>query len=265
MAERILIQDTVSNVSSSDRFKYGYLTLTCVDYRSALESYLSDISQITVKIGALEKQLNSADGDSITIDYEPDPYSNIYIMFHIDGNNYEITSQQSSTDISVGVSSGTPMLEDGWALSFLVEAPEEESFLDKIGFTRVWNNIKSYIDNREPAIEVQGDWHYRIYNDNSFEAWYGASGVTFVINSQSGNLYKSDLQTLTLPTNLTNQGATEIISFDVGVGHNNYPVFSTIANMSNTEIKYYVMSGSTRNSSPNYKVSAYVYGLITRN
>lgn len=259
MAERILIEDVIGNVRYDEGY-YGTLQKTFQEYADALSDYASDYSEVKVQLVGLDYY--TTDGiNNLDI---TDNYVSFRFTFYDEGvgmGDYQVSISSSSGTIYINDGN----LETGWTLKLYVEEPEEESFLDKIGFTRVWNNIKSYIDNREPAIEVQGNWHYRIYNDNSFEAWYGASGVTFVINSQSGNLYRSDLQTLTLPTNLTNQGSTEIISFDVGVGHNNYPVFSTIANMSNTEIKYYVMSGSTRNSSPNYKVSAYVYGLITRN
>lgn len=123
--------------------------------------------------------------------------------------------------------------------------------------------IKLYIDEREPSIEVQGDWHYRIYNDGSFEAWYGKDKVSITINNASGTLYRSNLMNLVLPTNLTNQGTTEIVSYSIGAGHNNYPVWASVASKTATQINYYVLSGGSRNTSPNYMLNAYVYGLIT--
>lgn len=124
--------------------------------------------------------------------------------------------------------------------------------------------IKLYIDEREPSIEVQGDWHYRIYNDGSFEAWYGKDKVSITVTNSSGSLYRSNLMNLVLPTNLTNQGTTEIVSYSIGAGHNNYPVWATVASKTATQINYYVLSGGSRNTSPNYMLNAYVYGLISR-
>lgn len=138
-----------------------------------------------------------------------------------------------------------------------------DNFLNKNGLAYFWNKIKSYVDSREPSIQTQGNWYYRIYNDGSFEAWYGATGQSYTITSQSGTTYRSELQAFTLPTNLTNQGTTSIISFNVGVGHNSFPVWTTVANKSDTQIKYYVLSGANRGTNANYMSSVYVFGTIS--
>lgn len=113
-----------------------------------------------------------------------------------------------------------------------------------------------------PEIENQGNWKYRIFDDNTFEAWYGATSQTYSIASQSGNTYRSELLTLALPTNLTNQGSTSIVSFNVGVGHSGFPVWTTVASKDTTAVKYYVLSGANRGTNSNYTVSAYVFGTI---
>lgn len=139
------------------------------------------------------------------------------------------------------------------------------NFLDINGLTHFWSAIKDYVNQREPAIQTQGDWHYRIYNDGSFEAWYGKTGVSFGVTNASGSLYRSDLLTLTLPTDLTDQGTTEIINYSVNAGHNNYPIWASIASKTDVSVNYYVMSGGSRSATPNNMVCAYIYGLITLN
>lgn len=138
-----------------------------------------------------------------------------------------------------------------------------DNFLNKSGLSYFWQKVKSYIDNREPFIEIQGNWRYRVYNDGSFEAWYGATGQTYTITSQSGNTYRSEIQTFTLPTNLTNQGSMTIVSFNVAVGHNSFPVWTTVASKTDTQIKYYVLSGANRGTNANYTNSVYVFGTIS--
>lgn len=135
-------------------------------------------------------------------------------------------------------------------------------FLDDTGLARFWQKVKAYIDNREPAIEVQGNWHFRVYNDGSFEAWYGATGQTVAITAASGSVYRSDRMTLTLPSNLTSKGTTEIVAFNLGCGHNNYPTWTAVASKTATQINYYVLSGGSRAENRNYTMAAYVYGLL---
>lgn len=146
----------------------------------------------------------------------------------------------------------------------LVHINQATKFIEESGLARAWQNIKNYIDQKEPAIEVEGNWNYRIYNDGSYEAWYGGTGETVEITAQSGSVYRSDRMTLTLPSKLTAQGTTEIISFNLGVGHNNYPTWTAVASKTNTQINYYVLSGSSRAQNKNYTVSAYVYGSIQK-
>lgn len=143
------------------------------------------------------------------------------------------------------------------------EVMSTTKFLDKTGLARAWQNIKNYIDNREPAIETEGNWHYRVYNDGSYEAWYGKTGETITITTGSGNVYRSDRMTLTLPTGLTAKGTTDILNFNLACGHNNYPTWTAVASKTNTQINYYVLSGGSRAENRNYTLCAYVYGTIS--
>ena len=374
MAERVLIQDTVSGVTISGNIGNGNLSKTNIDYRAVLEPYVDDYSDLKVSLGPLDNLTIT----TINIDYPPDPDSAVLIDINDGSNHYEIGLYSGYSEIGVANPTGTPLLENGWELKFYVEESEEEKFLDKMGLTHAWNKLKTYfqdklvsgtniktINNESllgsgditiqsggssvfiatygtttyqevvdainaskaifimidvngqqtlvqatsysvfsncvqfgmysvngewgviciysdntwdydwqftslatvdqlPTIEVQGDWHYRIYNDGSFEAWYGKDKVSITVTNSSGSLYRSNLLNLVLPTNLTNQGTTEIVAYTIGAGHNNYPVWATVASKTATQINYYVLSGGSRNASPNYIVNAYVYGFLTQ-
>ena len=114
-----------------------------------------------------------------------------------------------------------------------------------------------------PQMQTQGNWQYKVWNDGTFEAWYSAKGQSLTITAQSGNLYRSELQTLTLPTNLTSGKTVAIKHAQPNVAHNNYPVFGMLASLQTNTFKYYAMSGGSRSNSPNHIVTAYVQGTIS--
>lgn len=124
---------------------------------------------------------------------------------------------------------------------------------------------KAYVDARTPDVQTQGNWRYKVYADGTFEAWYKATGQSLVITSQSGNLFRSDLQTITVPTNMTSGKTCNILHVSVNAAHNNYPTWGMLASIqtptANT-FKYYAMSGGSRSASPNYTVTAYVFGTL---
>lgn len=121
--------------------------------------------------------------------------------------------------------------------------------------------VKAYIDDKGKTV-TQGNWRYRINSDGTFEAWFGATKQTVTITDTSGNVYRSERMTLTLPTGLTSQGATSILSFNVGAGHNNYPTWTAVASKTETQLNYYVLSGGSRSQNSNYTIAAYVFGTI---
>ena len=112
-------------------------------------------------------------------------------------------------------------------------------------------------------LKTQGNWQYIVHPTGYFEAWYSATGQSLTITAQSGNLYRSELQTLTLPTNLTSGKTVAIKHAQPNVAHNNYPVFGMLASIQTNAFKYYAMSGGSRSQSPNYIVTAYVYGIVS--
>ena len=132
-----------------------------------------------------------------------------------------------------------------------------DQLLDIAGLQR----FKAKLD-EQAAVRTSGDWLYRINPDGTFEAWYFKEKVSLTINNASGNLYRSNLVTLTLPAALTGAGATAIKHASVNAAHNNYPCWGMLASLTATGINYYAMSGGSRSTSPNYLVTAHVFGTI---
>lgn len=112
------------------------------------------------------------------------------------------------------------------------------------------------------AFTTQGDWRYKINPDNTFEAYYSKSGVSLTIQDTSGNFYRSAAQTLTLPTGITDSYDATPLHASVNTSHNNYPCFGTLASVATNQIKYYALSGGSRGASPNYIVTAHVFGTL---
>ena len=124
--------------------------------------------------------------------------------------------------------------------------------------------IKAYVDQHEPEIQQQGNWYYREYPNGTFEAWMKIDGFTIAINNQSGNLYRSALQTTALPTNLTQGRTANIIDANVQCGHDNYPAFTCLGRtITNNSINWYALSGGNRSSSPNYLLMISVFGKFS--
>lgn len=123
-------------------------------------------------------------------------------------------------------------------------------------------NLQTQIDALEAPVQTQGNWMYKVYSDGTFDAWYKATGQSLTITATSGNLYRSELQTLILPTDLTDGKTVTIQTATPGVSHNNYPVWGILASIQGTEVRYYALSGGSRTASPNYIVTAHVFGTI---
>ena len=134
-------------------------------------------------------------------------------------------------------------------------------YLDKVGVAALWAAIKSKIA-ASAKIQTSGDWRYRV-NGDGFEAWYSKEKVNLTINTASGNLYRSNLLTLTLPDEITGAGTVKILHASVNAAHNNYPSWGMLASLSATGVNYYAMSGGTRSASPNYVVTAHIFGTVT--
>lgn len=115
-------------------------------------------------------------------------------------------------------------------------------------------------------IQMQDGWLYKVYADGTFEAWYKATGQSITITALSGSLYRSELQTLRLPSGMTVGKTCDIRHVSVNVAHNNYPAWGILASIQTPEentFKYYAASGGSRTVSLNYTVTAYVFGTLS--
>lgn len=96
-----------------------------------------------------------------------------------------------------------------------------------------------------PFSEVQseGYWKYRIYEDDTFEAWYLRASFTFNISYASGNFYRSDPYTFVLPTAVSSGNVENV---QAQVFHANFPVFGAVSALN--PIKVQALSGANRGS-----------------
>lgn len=106
-------------------------------------------------------------------------------------------------------------------------------------------------------IQTDGNWKYRIYDDDTFEAWYYKTGQTFDIKYSSGNFYRSDPLTFALPAALSNASVENV---QAQVFHANYPVFGSVSTMS--PIKIQALSGAQRSANANHTVVIYAFGTV---
>lgn len=122
---------------------------------------------------------------------------------------------------------------------------------------------KGYVDGRVPLIQTQDSWSYKVYPDNTFEAWFGQTGLSYAITATSGGWYRSELMSLAAPQALYDAYDLDITFATVQVGHNNYPVICSSPTFYATGVNYYVLSGSSRTATPNYTLSCYMRGTLT--
>lgn len=132
-----------------------------------------------------------------------------------------------------------------------------DKFLNLNGVSHLWQKIQAYIDSKITTAVTDGYWTYKIYPDNTFEAWYLRTGMTFNIAYASGNFYRSDPFTFALPTALTNATVKNV---QAQVFHANYPVFGAVSTIS--PIKVQALSGAQRSSNANHTVVIYAFGTV---
>lgn len=136
-----------------------------------------------------------------------------------------------------------------------------DEFINGDGLVAIKNWTKDYVDNHL-ALQSQGNWRYRVHPDGTFEAWYLATKQTVTITNTSGSVYRSELTSLTVPTGISDLGNVEIRSFNIGCGHNNYPVWTAVASLSGGTVRYYALSGGSRSQNSNYTITAYIMGAV---
>lgn len=114
-----------------------------------------------------------------------------------------------------------------------------------------------------PSIQTEGSWAYRIYDDNTFEAWFKQTGVSCAITETSGGWYRSEQMSLAAPQALYDAYDLDIAFANVQVSHNNFPVTCSSPTFYATGVNYYVLSGNTRPQTSNYTLTCYMRGTLT--
>lgn len=116
--------------------------------------------------------------------------------------------------------------------------------------------IKDYVDAKDVTAQTDGYWKYKIYKDNTFEAWYNRTGMAFNIQYASGNFYRSDPYTFLLPSALQNGTALNV---QAQVFHANFPVFGAVSSLNPPKVQ--ALSGANRGSQQ-CAVVIYVFGTL---
>lgn len=122
---------------------------------------------------------------------------------------------------------------------------------------------KGYVDARTAAIQTDGEWKYKVYADGTFEAWNRQTEINYAITTPSGSLFRSIQLSFAAPQALSNVYDVNILDARVQVGHGSYPVFCSDPTYSETDVRFYVLSGEERSLSNGYTVSFYMFGTLT--
>lgn len=132
-----------------------------------------------------------------------------------------------------------------------------DKYLNQTGVQRLWTKIKAYIDAKVISTQTSGNWKYKIYADNTFEAWYSQTGTYFDIKYASGNFYRSDPVTYNLPSTL--QSGT-VLNVQAQIFHANFPVFGAVSSLNPPKVQ--ALSGANRGSQSCTAV-IYVFGTLS--
>lgn len=109
-----------------------------------------------------------------------------------------------------------------------------------------------------PEVQANGNWRYRLYDDNTYEAWYKATGQAIPIKFTSGYFYRSDPLIVDIPGAI---GSTEIIWAKVECFHSGFPVMTGLESLpTGNRFTWYAVSGGDRGTTGNYTVMAHVFG-----
>lgn len=115
----------------------------------------------------------------------------------------------------------------------------------------------------KPQTGTEGNWTYKIYEDNTFEAWFKQTGVPYAITETSGGWYRTNQISLAAPQALYDNYNLDIIYARPQVGHGSYPAVCSDPTYYSTGVNFYVLSGNNRPATPNYTLSCYMFGKLT--
>lgn len=109
--------------------------------------------------------------------------------------------------------------------------------------------------------QTSGNWMYRVTGD-WLEAIYTAVNQTIAVTNQSGSFYRTNAMTLTVPVAIRNNKTLEVKNCSVMCGHSGYPVATTLETIIDNGITWYATSGSSRNSTNGYAITAKIEGAL---
>lgn len=110
-----------------------------------------------------------------------------------------------------------------------------------------------------PEVVTAGKWSYTIAG-NYVDAWYYDDNATLTIDQSSGNVYRSEQLTLELPDAIKDMTPLCCV---VNLGHATYPAWAADHGVGISGLEYYAVSGSIRNRTSHYVVSAIIKGRIS--
>ena len=106
------------------------------------------------------------------------------------------------------------------------------------------------------------NWMYRI-TGNFFEGIYTATNQTIGITNSSGNFYRSDAQTLTVPESIRNNKTLTVKHFSGNCGHSGYPNTVALETIVENGVTWFAVSGSSRNSTSGNYITAEIKGILS--
>ena len=109
-----------------------------------------------------------------------------------------------------------------------------------------------------PEVVTAGKWSYTI-SGKYVDAWYYDDNATLAIEADSGGVFRSEKLTLELPDAIKDMTPLCCV---VNLGHSTYPAWAADHGVGASGLEYYAVSGSRRNRTGHYVVSAIIKGRI---
>ena len=133
-------------------------------------------------------------------------------------------------------------------------------FLDLAGAQRLWNALTQRASAGLVQLQSSGDWVFWT-SGSAFEAFYTKADVSLSITTADGGVYRSDLQTLTLPAAITGAGTVAIKHAEINCAGGSNACWAALAGTSSTGVTWHAASGASRTT--NCLVTAKIMGTIS--
>lgn len=133
-------------------------------------------------------------------------------------------------------------------------------FLDYAGVQRLWNALTQRASEGLVILQTSGDWVYWT-SGSAFEAFYTKADVSLAVTTADGGVYRSALQTLTLPTAITGAGTVAIKHAEINCANGSNACWAALAGTSSTGVTWHAASGASRSAT--CLVTAKIMGTIS--